>query len=291
MFKIVKTGHWLPWKMICMYFSANFKNKIGGKVFSMNFTKGICVVAAALCLVIWGGCRKDANTTGSLHLHIPTYIGLNQVDTLGKFYNDQNGRPMAIKTAQCFISDISLQNATGAWQTIPHTYLIKLWNKDDYVIPNVPVGNYTGIRFNVGIDQATDTTLPALYSPTGPDSLLANAANYYMYYGWQWEGYVFMDLEGTADISAAHDGSRDTSFVYIIGSNSGTNLKTVTLPPRTFSVTADQSATVNIICDYGRLLEGINMTVTTNQRTDTYFTNTATAAMVADSFPNMFRYQ
>ena len=259
----------------------------------MNFTKDINLVTVALCFLVLTGCHKDNDTTGSLHLNLPVYIGSNPVDSLNKFYADENGRPLALSMAQFYISDVSLKNASGTWYTIPNSYLLQRWNNKDFVLSNIPVGTYTDIRFNVGLDLKTDTSNPAYISSTGPDSALSLSISneYSMYYGWQWQGYVFMYIEGSVDMSAAHDGSQLTSIVYLIGGNSGANLKTVTLPAQSFSIASNQSSPLTIICDYGRLLEGINMAATANTKSDTYNVNTATASLVADSIPTMFRYE
>jgi hypothetical protein len=256
----------------------------------MSSTKDISLMIAALCLLVAGGCKKDSSTTGSLYLHLPTYVGTNPVDSLNKFYADQYGRPMSLSIAQFYISDISLKNAAGTWYTVPNSYILKLWDKSDYVIPNVPVGNYTGIRFNAGIDVATDTTTPYVHSTTGADSVLSTS-EIFMWFGWQWQGYIYMYLQGNMDISSLHNGSKVIPFIYIVGGNSGANLKTITLPDQAISVKMGQTHAVNVICDYGKLLEGFNLSDATNRATDTYFTNTTTATVLADSIPNMFRYE
>ena len=63
--------------------------------------------------------------------------------------------------------------------------------RDTFSFPNLPAGNYQGIKFFIGLDSATNHGDPNRYSTTHPLSPSINQ----MHWGWS-GGYIFMTLEG-----------------------------------------------------------------------------------------------
>jgi hypothetical protein len=84
-------------------------------------------------------------------------------------------------------------------------------------------------------------------------------------------------------------GVANTPFNYKIGSSA--LLKTVTLPAQSFAVTANQMQEIHITCDYGMLLQDVDMTVPANRTTDTYTANPSTATTIANNIANLFHYE
>ncbi len=255
---------------------------------SRNYFKILVPLVAVLFLFATGGCNKEKVPTGRLKLHMHTYINDEEVDSAGKLYPDANGRLMALTTAQFYLSNISIKSTDGNWYTVPGAYVIKRMEAEDYTVGNVPVGDYTDIRFNVGLDSATNASEPASHSTTGADSALSTN-ELGMWFGWTWHGYMFMNLIGSVDISVAKDGSNVVPFSYQIGGNE--HLKEITMPLTSFSVMADRASEVHLNCDFAKLLQNIDMTVEANRTTDTYAINVGTATLVTDSIPAMFKYE
>ncbi len=75
----------------------------------------------------------------------------------------------------------------------------------DKTVKNVPLGEYTGIRFGIGVPADLNRTTPIDYGSEHP---LGNAENYLM----PLESYVFSKIEGQADIN--QDGAFNHSLIY-----------------------------------------------------------------------------
>ncbi len=58
-------------------------------------------------------------------------------------------------------------------------------------LDSIPVGNYTGLRFTVGLDSAANHSDPTSYGPTHPLNPAVNS----LHWGWA-GGYIFTALEG-----------------------------------------------------------------------------------------------
>ena len=249
-------------------------------------TKLIVLMVSAI-LVVLTSCHKTDTPaqTGTLKMHLHTNIDSFEVDSLGEFYADANTRPIALKKAQFYISNIQVLSSSGAWKSVPGAFVLKRYEEEDYTLANVPAGNYTDVRFDIGLDSTTNATWPTLHSAGGADSSLTHTD---MYFGSATQGYIFMYLTGNVDISPAHDGSNIQSFSYKIGGAS--NHKTVTLTTENFTVYPGLDHFVHLIADYGKLLQGIDMTNAANRNCDAT-TNPTTANTISNNFDKLIRYE
>lgn len=253
-----------------------------------NFIIKSSLVLSVITILIFTGCKKDKTpaANGTLMLHLHTNIDTNEAD-YGDVFPDSNGRKMSLSMAQFYISNISILSTNGTWANVQGAYILKTVENEEYMVGSVPSGDYTDIRFDIGIDAATNATAPSAHtSSTAADSVLANTN---MWFGNTTQGYIFMNVQGMVDATSNHTGGMaNTTFSYQIGSNA--LLKTVTLPTEDFTVNPNQQHYVHIICDYGKLLQNIDMTIPANLSTNTS-TNPATAVSIADNIVSMFRYE
>ena len=236
-------------------------------------------------------CTKPSNsggTTGTFYIHLHTDIDTNEVADTTVLYRDAMGRHFSLKTAQFFLSNIVLQNANGTSYTVANAIILKNIDSEAFLICNAPIGAYTSVSFNVGLDSSTNTKTPGVINIYGyiPTST--------MWYGTNISGYNFMKLQGFADTSLMQTGVNPVPFSYLIGSE--TNLRKVTMPIRSAStaykpylLTANSIVYIHIICDYGKLLSVINFN--TQDSTDSYTLNPSIATKIADNIPNMFHYE
>ena len=74
----------------------------------------------------------------------------------------------------------------------------------------VPVGQYTGLRFNLGLTEEQDAQTPVDFAPGHP---LADPAEYWV----DWGSYVFLKVEGRSDTLADGRARFDQGFVYHVG--------------------------------------------------------------------------
>lgn len=130
--------------------------------------------------------------------------GADYINATDSFYLDTRG--LSISTAKIIVSNFRLVVDDTTELKIDHPGFVLnglLTNGQNTItLPDVPTGNYRGIRFAVGLDSTINhqdpTVLPQEHPLARPDM------------HWSWApslGYVFIKLEGTADQTPAGDGS------------------------------------------------------------------------------------
>ncbi|MBP9187116.1 MAG: DUF4382 domain-containing protein [Bacteroidia bacterium] len=87
-----------------------------------------------------------------------------------------------------YISNVSLQNSSGTWVNLGNYNLVdfKFESSKKLVIPNLPAGNYTKLKFFVGVDKVANST--------GAQEGDLNPSNG-MFWSWA-TGYIFIRLQG-----------------------------------------------------------------------------------------------
>ena len=253
-----------------------------------KFYSIVTLAAVLVLLVAVSSCHRDKPANGSIGLHLHTQIDTNEVAVLGQLYPDHNGRLMAINDARFYITDISLQNSNGTWYDIPNSMILKTYEVEEYFVASVPSGNYTSIRFYVGLDSATNASLPSSHnSSSGQDTVLSSILEPNMYFG-AGQGYKFLYLAGSILPTGSHS---PVAVNYQIGGVP--NRQLITMPLLNYTVLPNLLHYVHIWCDYGKLLEGINISTGNNDIGNTFGSGQqiSTATLVADSIQNMFTYE
>ncbi|MBS1584025.1 MAG: hypothetical protein JSS82_00550 [Bacteroidetes bacterium] len=203
-----------------------------------------------------------------------THVGANTVAF------DDSGRRYQLSVARFYISQITFHNADGTdWQSYGKHSLISL-GQEEYLIDSVPVGNYKSISFVIGLDPTTNKTSPDQYE-TG-DVLGYQTPS--MYFG-DGKGYIFMNVQGKADTSAAQNAAVNVGFNFQVGTD---NLsRTVNMSAHSFSLVAYQSQILDIKVDYSVFLQSLDF------KTQTYctpFTDGVMATMFANREMKMFSW-
>jgi hypothetical protein len=232
-------------------------------------------------------CHKKDNPqgTGTFYFHIHSNIGTNEVANSATLYADGTGRHFSLSTAQLYISNVRLTNAGGTTVTILNAFVLTALDSEQYLIGTAPAGTYTGVKFDVGLDAATNATTPSSHPAPSP---LNNSD---MWFGSTDHGYMFIKIQGTADTTPGQTGGNLVPFSYEIGSAS--NLRTVTMPVRTGSnapyvLTSGGTQFIHMICDYGKMLSGIDFK--TQDSTDAHL-NPSIATAIANNVQNAFEYE
>ena len=258
---------------------------------SKNKTKTLIKLTVACLLFISVSCKKKENNTatttptnptGILAVHLHTNIDTTEamVDSVCK---DVNGRQIKLSLAQFYASGIVAHKADGSSIQMTNVYVLKTIANEQYVIGSVPAGNYNSVSFNVGIDTAANKTAPSSYAATH----VLSSQTPSMWFGSTAQGYIFMNVQGYADTSAANNGALNVPFSYQLGTN--VMLKTVNLPNQPFTVVANGTQYVHIICDYGVLLNGVNFKTQSMASPFGTSAEQATAAQIANNITSMFR--
>ena len=229
----------------------------------------------------------SGSQNGVFYIHLHTNIDTNEVDDTTALYPDATGRHFSLNTARFFISGVTLVNANGTTSAISAT-ILKIIDSEAYLVGSAPIGTYTSVYFNVGLDSATNALPLAQFNPT----TYIPVSN--MYYGNSTQGYYFMELIGSADTTATQTGTNLVPFCYKIGGNA--RLKQVQMPVRSntgalkpWVLTANSTQYIHLICDYGKLLTGINFK--SQDSTDSYTQRTALADSIVANISNMFTYE
>ncbi len=216
----------------------------------------------ALTLAL-SSCSKDDETSptevitgqGTLKLKFDnTYNGANLA--METPYTNSNGEVVKVTKAKYIISNVVLTKEDGSTYVVPksESYFIvdELTPASLTVaIPNVPAGNYTKVKYGIGVDQA-QWELGA----TGQGDFLAQAQTAGMMWSWT-AGYKFINFEGTfttptnsaATVFRVHTGKTGTDY----------NYKEVTLTfPDKALVRTTISPAVHILTDLSKLIDGTN---------------------------------
>jgi len=219
---------------------------------------------------------------GTLLFHLHTNIDSTEV-LYGDTSLDASGRKLILSVAQFYISGITAQKTDGSKVNFPGVYLLKKLETEPYIIGNVPVGEYKSVSFDVGLDSLVNSITPTFYSDS--TNVLGTQVPS-MWFGSISQGYIFMNVQGFADTSISKNGIANFPFSYKIGST--ILRRTVTMPQQNYTVYANQEQAVHMVCDYGKLLQGIDFK--TQNTTDTYSVNPSLANQIANNIPSMFRY-
>jgi len=102
-----------------------------------------------------------------------------------------------------YISQVALQKQGGEYMTFGDMYLLADADSlNRFYIGTVEAGEYTGIRFGLGVDSSRNDINGSLAIPAYdyPDTHPLSASNQ-MYWSWN-PGYVWMKLEGKIDMNS-----------------------------------------------------------------------------------------
>lgn len=252
-------------------------------------------VKTVLCLALGAGiflsltsCNKDVTATGrtgNVLLHFTSMVDTNTIFAYNTVYTVTGGRKVSVNMAQLYISNIELVKSDGSTYTCTDSLFLKTQVVDEFHLGTIPEGDYTAVKFNVGISPWLNDSVPSLYV----DSLRLSHSEMWLGATAQPDGYVFVNFQGSIDTTDAATGAQLIPFTYKLGTNG--NLKTVTLA-KNFSSVNNQSTRLNIAIDYAKLLNGLQLNEPGNLNVSTATDNAgALATQVSNNIPLMFSYQ
>ena len=242
-------------------------------------------LASAVCALVLfaSSCQTVTpvdNSPGTLALTVTPTVGSQAFDTTKTF--SINNRNVRFTLGQIYVSNITLVKSDGSTVKLTTTPIslrsasatgdttnaaaISVTEQvlfyqhhrgtNAKTADNVPSGQYTGIRFTVGIENPTnliDASEVARLSPQHPLALITNAAERNW---WSWNsGYIFAKMEGVVDTSAAGTGTPNVRWFYHIGSTGFTAPISIS---KNFEIKGGQSSTLSLTFDYAKVLSGID---------------------------------
>ena len=151
-----------------------------------------------------GSCLFD----GSIALTIVNEINGEQL-ILDKVYTLTSGRKVKFEHFYYYISNLELLGSSNVKSDV---VALVMPLQTSYNFGVIDAGNFTGIKFNLGLDSATNHQNP-LVAPSP-----MNMAG--MHWGWNpGAGYKFLRIEGYIDTTAAMIGNLDAYFEYHIATD------------------------------------------------------------------------
>ena len=247
-----------------------------------------------VCILSFFSCKKkDSPVTppptpmGTIAFHLHTNIDTTEADSGVVVIDHASSKKFQLNVAQFYISGVVAYKTDGTAEPISNAYILKNISQEEYIIGQVPAGNYSRISFNVGLDAATNATNPS--SHTG----VLGIQNPAMWFGSTTQGYIFMNVQGYADTTATHTGNVNQPFTYQLGGN--IELKSINMPVMANSLVVTASNTnalpaeFHIICDYGILLNNVNFK-TNNAIATPFNSDSTTVKQISNNIANMFRY-
>ena len=187
-----------------------------------------------------GGCGKKAAsdpapatpptvvaaTAGPLAVAVENVVGPDPLVLDTRTYASPAGEAFTVTKFNYYLSNFKLRRADGSEYAVPDSYFLvretapgsPVSDGKHFVLPNVPVGSYTGISFLIGVDEERNTA----GAQTG-----ALAPENGMFWSWN-QGYIFLQMEG---LSPQSGDTGSHLLAYHIGDFQRPNNLRVVAPP------------------------------------------------------------
>ncbi len=158
----------------------------------MGAWRGILALVCALAATP-GVCDASEPKTATLKVEVRHTFGGEPIRFDDVSLRSPLGNTISVSRLTYLISGASLRRADGTKVEAKDTFglINAAFGRTWFVLPGVPVGEYAGISFDIGLDPAHNHSDPAKYGPQDPLNPLVNG----LHWGWQ-GGYVFMAIEG-----------------------------------------------------------------------------------------------
>lgn len=257
--------------------------------------KRITILLSSILLLSLA-CKKpktfDGDKKGELTVEFDNIVGDEQLNLNTSSYTNNSGEQFKITKLKYYVSNFELTKADGSTFTVPQDssyFLIDESEVGEHLATlQVPEGEYTSIKFMVGVDSLRNTM--DIAQRTGV--LDPTAAGGDMYWSWN-SGYIFFKMEGTSPAST----QTDNIFQYHIGGFGGyssptiNNIKTVTINLRdrgVAQVKATKETNIHLTVDVMKIFNGaIPLSIATNS---TVMAANQTSANIANNYATMFSH-
>jgi hypothetical protein len=245
----------------------------------MRITKNSWFILALMVLILASGCKKegctdplsdnydpDAKVDDGTCTYTPATLSLNVTHKVGNLpfafnvpFQDANGRSYLFRSARFHVSSPKLIGHDGDMPI--NKYLQINASTSNYTVGEVPVGEYHGFGFNIGVDSISNHSDPTLFPADHPLSLLNNQQDH-----WSWSGgYVFLKIEGEVDTSATMNGPLDKFFYFHIATD---QLLTAVSLSKDFTINSGDPQVLTLTIDWEKAFNGVDLTRQSTQTND-----------------------
>jgi hypothetical protein len=199
---------------------------------------------------------SDTSGNGTLEVEFDNAFGGDDLLLNSQTYSTSQNEVLTISSVKYIVSNIVLTKEDGTTYTYPKSesyFIVNEAETDTHVLSleNVPAGNYTKIKFGIGVDQEQFNL-----GASGQGNFLAWAQQEDMLWSWS-AGYKFLAFEGTFTSPTV---TADTSFMVHTG-QTGTdyNYTEITLDmPTKALVRQTITPVVHIVTDVSKIIDGTN---------------------------------
>ncbi len=166
----------------------------------------------------------------------------NEAFEMNTSYTNHDNQRYKLERITFYLSRIMLVNENGEEHQLS---LVELYDMNNpRVIGNIlPEGNYTHIKFGLGLDETLNNADPTTY-PAGYPLSYTQADHY-----WTWAKYIFAKIEGRLDEDLTGD-SFSYGFLYHTGRSQ--SYREVSIE-RNFTIANNNPAKLELILDVDRL--------------------------------------
>tara|TARA_R110002020_G_scaffold47905_1_gene136811 strand:+ start:14578 stop:15381 length:804 start_codon:yes stop_codon:yes gene_type:complete len=175
-----------------------------------------------------------------------------------------NGEILTVNRFNYIVGNFRLVDKEGVEYTFPKDDGYFIVNQesetDNVVLPGIPAGEYTTLKFGVGVDREK-----YLQGAEGQGDFLALAEQNDMMWSWQ-AGYKFLSFEGSFTSETI---SEPTEFVIHMGSHGSSldNYREVSLPlPNNIKVGHEMDASIHLKIDASKILVGTTNSIALSEK-------------------------
>ncbi|NIJ55361.1 MbnP family protein [Dyadobacter arcticus] len=259
------------------------------------FTFCAYLFAGAFILTLSACSDSEPSPTAAsgITLEFDNVVGDKNLVLSGPSNTNAFGEDFVITKFNYFISNIKLLRSDGTSHVIPQDssyFLIQEDNKESQFIKlkNVPVGDYSGVEFMVGVDSLRSTSpIEKRKGVLDPGGTMEDG----MYWAWN-SGYIFLKMEGTSSKATSANGK----FYYHIGLFGGFDTKTVNntrivkleFGSSKASVTAEEVPEVHLLVDALKVFNGPGTNLSIAQNNTVMSQQAAKSQEIANNYAKMF---
>lgn len=241
------------------------------------------VLLLAVTILLAASCRKKdppdtQPPTGQVALAFTNMAGGEPLVLDNTSYVNENGDTFTVSGYAYYISNISFSTSDGKTFAEPESYHLITETEDtskSFIINNIPEGNYTSVKFLIGVDETRNTS----GAQTGALDPMRS-----MFWDWN-TGYIMAKVEGHSPQSPG-----PASFIgFHLGGFSGTEsvLRWITLAfPEPLHIAGDAIPEVHITSDLLKWFDAPN--VIDFSQTYIIMGPGEAATKIADNYADMF---
>lgn len=193
------------------------------------------------------------------HFHVSFDYKVDTADlVLDDTYVDGTGRNFSINTANYYVSNVRLVKDDNTEVDFSTYILVEnhstASDTNEFMVGMTGDDIYTGIKFDIGIDSATNHSDPTVHAAGDPLALQTPSMH------WSWNsGYIFSRMEGMYDTTSAGTNAPNGVFTYHCGTMNMLREVELTFPTPVELTSNDGMLMVHVDLDILKVLDNVDL--------------------------------